>query len=366
MGPDSDHPLREGSSRQKSPTGLTGKEGESSSISAMVLAAGLGTRLLPLTCLRAKPAVPFLGRPLIHYSLDLITQLNPEAVVVNLHHLPDTVITAVKQYRGHPIDPGKPLEIAFSEEAEILGTAGGVRYAAGLLEADHIVVINGKIYSDLELSSVLSFHCRKEALVTLVVVPFEAGSPFNPVRVGVDGRVLGFGPQGPGKPYTFTGIQMMKHQVLGEIPSGKSDLVKDVYPTLIEKQHRVLAYVCSHLWYECSTPWRYLQGSLLLRSKRATELTLQEEQPAECGLIAGTGCSIETGSQVRDTILWEGVEIGKNCRVSNAIICSGVRIPDHSLLREVIATPRIDPGSISPVTQPLEKKGYLVWPLRPE
>ena len=332
----------------------------------MVLAAGLGTRLLPLTRLRAKPAVPFLGLPLIHYSMDLITELNPEAVVVNLHHLPETVISAVKQHRGYAIDPGQPLEIVFSEEAEILGTAGGVRYAGKLLEADHVVVINGKIYSDLKLSSVLSFHCRKEALVTLVVVPFETGSPFNPVRVDVDGRVLGFGPQGPGKPYTFTGIQMMKYEALGEIPSGKSDLVKDVYPTLIGKRNRVLAYVSNKLWYECSTPWRYLQGSLLLHRKRATELTLQEEQPVESGLITGTGCLIGNESKVRDTILWEGAEIGKNCMVSNAIICSGVRIPDHSELSEIIVTPRIDPGPISPVTQPVEEKGYLVWPLRPE
>ncbi len=332
----------------------------------MVLAAGLGTRLLPLTRLRAKPAVPFLGRPLIHYSMDLITELNPEAVVVNLHHLPETVITAVKQHRGHPMDPGQPLEIVFSDEAEILGTAGGLRYAGELLEADHIVVINGKIYTDLELSSVLSFHCRKEALVTLVVVPFETGSPFNPVRVDVDGRVLGFGPQGPGKPYTFTGIQIMKHEVLGEIPTGKSDLVKDVYPTLIEKQNRVLAFVSGNLWYECSTPWRYLQASLLVHRKRAAQLTLQEEQPAESGLIAGTGCSIGTESKVRDTILWEGAEIGKNCIVSGAIICSGVRVPDHSELSDVIATPRIDPGPVSPFTQPVEEKGYLLWPLRPE
>ena len=133
----------------------------------MVLAAGLGTRLQPLTRLRAKPAVPFLGRPLIHYSLDLISELNPTAIVVNLHHLPETVLSAVQQYK-RPGD-GKPLEVLFSEEATIQGTAGGVRQAGKWLEADHVVVINGKIYSDLELSTAVGFHCREEALATLVV-----------------------------------------------------------------------------------------------------------------------------------------------------------------------------------------------------
>lgn len=332
----------------------------------MVLAAGLGTRLLPLTMLRAKPAVPFLGRPLIHYSMDLIAELNPLAVVVNLHHLPETVISAVQQYRRPAVDTGKPLEVLFSEEATIKGTAGGVRQAGKWLEADHIVVINGKIYSDLELSSVVRFHCREEALVTLVVVPFESGSPFNPVRLDLDGRVLGFGPQGPGRPCTFTGIQILKHDVVGEISSSKSDLVKDVYPTLIAKGNRVLAYVSSNLWYECSTPWRYLQGSILLHRTRAPELTLQKEEPAESGLIKGSGCLIGAGSKVQNSILWEEAEIGKNCMVRNAIICSGVRIPDHSQLSDVIATPRIDPGSISSVTQPVEEKGCLLWPLRPE
>ena len=331
----------------------------------MVLAAGLGKRLLPLTRLRAKPAVPFLGRPLIHYSMDLIAKLNPAAVVVNLHHLPETVISTLQEYRRPGVDTGKPVEIVFSEEAEIQGTAGGVRQAGKWLEADHIVVVNGKIYSDLELSSVVRFHCREEALVTLVVVPFEAGSPFNPVRLDVDGRVVGFGPQGPGRPYIFTGIQIMKHEVLGEI-SAKSDLVKDVYPSLIAKGTRILAYVSSSLWVECSTPWRYLQGSLLLHRKRAGELTLQKEQPAESGLIAGSGCLIGAGSKIQDSILWEEAEIGKNCMVSNAIICSGVRIPDHSRLSDVIATPRIDPGPTSSVTQPVEEEGCLVWPLRPE
>ena len=339
---------------------------EPSRVSAMVLAAGLGTRLLPLTRLRAKPAVPFLGRPLIHYSLDLIAKLNPAAVVVNLHHLPETVISAVQQYRRPGVDAGKPLEVLFSEEATIQGTAGGVRQAGKWLEADHVVVINGKIYSDLELSSVVSFHRREEALVTLVVVPFEAGSPFNPVRLDGDGRVLGFGPQGPGRPYIFTGIQILKHEVVGEISSAKSDLVKDVYPALIAKGTRVLAFVSSSLWVECSTPWRYLQGSLLLHRKRGPELTPQKEHPAESGLIEGKECLIGAGSKVQDSILWEEASIGKNCEVSNAIICSGVRIQDHSRLSEVIATPRIDPGSISSVSQPVEEKGYLVWPLRPE
>ena len=329
----------------------------------MVLAAGLGTRLQPLTRLRAKPAVPFLGRPLIHYSLDLISELNPTAIVVNLHHLPETVLSAVQQYK-RPGD-GKPLEVLFSEEATIQGTAGGVRQAGKWLEADHVVVINGKIYSDLELSTAVGFHCREEALATLVVVPFEAGSPFNPVRLDGDGRVLGFGPQGPGRPYIFTGIQILKHEVVGQISSARCDLVKDVYPSLIARGARVLAYVSGSLWYECSTPWRYLQASLLLHRKRATEPALQKEQPAESGLIAGSGCLIGTGSKVQDSILWEEAEIGENCMVSNVIICSGVRIPDHSQLSDVIATPRIDP-SISSVTLPVEKKGYLVWPLHPE
>ena len=330
----------------------------------MILAAGLGTRLLPLTRLRAKPAVPFLGRPLIHYSMDLVAELDPECVVVNLHHLPETVISAVNQYRR--IDPGQPLEIVFSEEAEILGTAGALRYAARFLEADHIVAINGKIYSELELSRVVGFHRRNEALVTLVVAPFQSGSPFNPVRVGADGRVVGFGPQGPGKPHTFTGIQLLKHEVLEAIPGGKSDLVKDVYPTLIESRQRVLAYASSSAWYECSTPWRYLHGSLLLHGKRAAQARLQGRQAAESGLIAATGCSIGTESKVRDTILWEGAQIGENCMVSNAIICSGVKIPDDSRLSDVMATPIIDPGPISPATQPVEEQGYLVWPLCPE
>ncbi len=335
------------------------------SVSAMILAAGLGTRLFPLTHLLAKPAVPFVRRPLIHYAIDLIAGLGTRTVVINLHHLPETVIAAVQAYSAERDPSLKNLRIEFSKERHILGTAGGVRAARDFLESDDIVVVNGKIYSELNLSHVFAGHREQRALATLVVVPRPLGSPFNPVRVGSNSRVLGFGPGGPGDRYTFTGIQIVKQSVVSRMREGDLDLVKDVYPRLLKEEKRVMAHVSERLWCECSTPARYLQGSLQALEKGSAPWMAKRSGDRARSLISGFGCSIGTGSDVRDTILWDRVKVGKNCMVRNAIICSGVRLPDGLRLSNAIVTPTFDPGPESPV-RPVEEKGYLVWPLLQE
>ena len=331
-------------------------------VSAMILAAGLGTRLFPLTRLLAKPAVPFLSRPLIHHAIHLISGLGTRTVVVNLHHLPKTVTSAVKRYQSEKKQGLENLRIQFSEERHILGTAGGVRAARDYLDADDVVVINGKIYSELDLSQVLTNHRSRGALVTLVVVPRPPGSPFNPVRLDSNSRVLGFGPRGPGARYVFTGIQIMKQAVINRLSEGSLDLVRDVYPMLIKGKDAVEAHVSHRLWCECSTPARYLQGSLqVLENSSEPWATGQFSKPSQ-GLILGSGCSIGEGSDLRDTILWDRVRIGKNCMVRNAIICSGVRLPDSLQLTNAIVTPIFDPGPSSPM-QPTPEEGCLIWPL---
>ncbi len=331
----------------------------------MILAAGLGTRLFPLTRLLAKPAVPFLSQPLIHHAIHLISGLGPRTVVVNLHHLPETVTSAVRRYRSEKNQGLENLRIEFSEERHILGTAGGVRAAKDRLDTDDVVVINGKIYSELDLSQVLTNHRSRGALVTLVVVPRPPGSPFNPVRIDSNSRVLGFGPRGPGERYAFTGIQIMKQEVVNRLREGPLDLVRDVYPMLLEERDLVEAHVSRQLWCECSTPTRYLQGSLQVLEKSAAPWAASQFSKPAQGLILGSGCSIGAGSDVRDTILWDRVMIGENCMVRNAIICSGVRLPNSLQLTNAIVTPMFDPGPATPV-QPTTEEGCLIWPLLQE
>src|SRR5918912_4433836 len=116
---------------------------------AMILAAGYGTRLWPLTADRTKPAIPFLGRPLVGYVAEYLARYGCREVVVNLHHRPESVREAL----GDGSRFGVRLE--YVEEPEILGTSGALDNARALLEGETFIVINGKIVTDINLSEAL-------------------------------------------------------------------------------------------------------------------------------------------------------------------------------------------------------------------
>ena len=150
----------------------------------MILAAGLGSRLRPLTWLRAKPAVPLLNRPLIRYAFDLLDSLRVREVVVNLHHLSGSVARALD---------GVAPAVRLSPEREILGTAGAVGRVRDFWGPKPFVVCNGKIYFEQRLGPVLAAHQESGALATLVLVPRRPEDPFRPVFLDGDSRLAGDG-----------------------------------------------------------------------------------------------------------------------------------------------------------------------------
>src|ERR687889_887293 len=174
---------------------------------AMILAAGYGTRLWPLTIDRAKPAIPFMGRPLVGYVAEYLSRYGFEEVVVNLHHRPESVREA--------LGDGSRFGARFHyiEEPEILGTGGAIVNARALLDSDAFVVVNGKIATDVDLSAALETHRRERALATLVLRPNPARERYSVVDVS-GGLVTGFGGYpasdnaGEDAPLMFTGIQV--------------------------------------------------------------------------------------------------------------------------------------------------------------
>src|SRR5829696_643693 len=153
---------------------------------AMILAAGYGTRLWPLTIDRTKPAIPFMGRPLIGYVAEYLAGYGFDEIVVNLHHRPESVRAALG-------DGGKfGVRFHYVEEPVVLGTSGAIGNARRLLDGDAFVVINGKLATDIDLREALDTHRRTEALATLVLRPNPARERYSTVNVR-DGLVTGFG-----------------------------------------------------------------------------------------------------------------------------------------------------------------------------
>jgi NDP-sugar pyrophosphorylase family protein len=289
----------------------------------MILAAGYGTRLWPLTEDRTKPAIPFLGRPLVGYVAEYLSRYGFDEVVVNLHHRPESVREALGD--GSRFN----VRLFYVEEKEILGTSGALDNARSLLDGDTFIVINGKIVTDINLSEALETHRRTGALATLVLLPNTLRERFSVVHTR-DGLITGFG--GMPEPLSesdnapdkddeanallmFTGIQILEPRIFDYIPRGVfSHSTTDVYPQAIAKGERVVAHVTRGMWYELSTIERYLEISLALMAREGRDVEV------------GEGSLISQGARVSESILWENVRVEEGARVHRAVLADGVRV----------------------------------------
>jgi NDP-sugar pyrophosphorylase family protein len=298
---------------------------------AMILAAGYGTRLWPLTLDRAKPALPFMGRPLVGYVAEYLARFGCGEVIVNLHHRPESVRAALGDGRDFGV------RLSYIEEPEILGTSGAIDNARAFLEGDTFIVVNGKIATDIDLRDALETHRRRRALATLVLRRNVERERYSTVEVA-DGLIKGFGgypvftsdnagsaarasesEQGAAGvadvPLMFTGIQILEPRIFDYIPRGVfSHSVTDVYIPAMARGERIAAHVGGGMWYELSTILRYRDISLALMRLEGRDVQI------------GARSVVEPGADVSETILWEDVRVAAGARVRRAILGAGVRI----------------------------------------
>jgi NDP-sugar pyrophosphorylase family protein len=342
----------------------------------MILAAGYGTRLWPLTVDRAKPAIPFLGRPLVGYVAEYLARHGCREIAVNLHHRPESVRAAL----GDGTRFG--VRLHYVEEPTILGTSGALDNARDFLDGDTFVVVNGKIATDIDLGAAVETHRRTGALATLVVRPNEARESYSTVEIddhllrgfgghppqasdnagdasrvsqksesgGAGGGALGASGRSPGEssvaeagggvgggavasaarafitreprarsgygrvPLMFTGIHILEPRVFDYVPRGVfSDSVTDVYPRAYERGETLAAHVGRGYWYELSTIRRYLETSVALMQRQGRAVE------------AGEGSFVGEGADVSDAVLWEDVRVESGARVRGAVLGAGVR-----------------------------------------
>ena len=300
---------------------------DSANLRAMILAAGYGTRLYPLTIDRAKPALPFLNRPLVGYVAEYLARHDCRNVAVNLHHMGDSVRHALGDGSRFGVD------LTYVEEPEILGTGGALANARAFLDRGTFIVINGKIVTDIDLTCALDAHKRRGALATLVLRRNRMRERFSTVNVTTDERITGFG-AAPIKesdnarnvalesnnddrtcPLMFTGIQILEPEIFAYIPPhGFSHTTTEIYPEAIRRGELVAAHIAGGMWHEMSTIERYLDISLTL---------MRDENLA---FVCGEDCVIEAGARVDDTILWERVQVEAGAALRECIVGDDVVI----------------------------------------
>ena len=285
---------------------------------AMILAAGYGTRLWPLTVDRTKPAIPVLGKPLVGYVAEYLAGHGVDEVIVNLHHRPESVRKALGDGSRFGV------KLTYVEEPIILGTSGALDNARHLLGDETFVVVNGKIVTNIDLTDAIKTHRKTAALATLVLLPNAARERFSVVETR-DGLVTGFGgmpsadagadANASKPPQMFTGIHILEPRIFDYIPHGVfSHSTTDVYPQAMAKGERIAAHVAQGMWYELSTIPRYLEISL--------RLLAQEGRDVE----AGEGCEIHSGAKITESLLWDRVVVEDGARVHRSILADGVRI----------------------------------------
>ena len=310
---------------------------------AMILAAGYGERLWPLTADRTKPALPVLGKPLVGYVAEYLATFGIRDVVVNLHHRPDSVRAALGEGGQFGV------QLRYVHEPVILGTSGALDNARELLEAETFVVVNGKIITDIDLNAALETHRRTNALATLVLRKNLTRERFSVVETR-DGLITGFGgmpestPGTPAEaPLMFTGIQILEPRIFDYIPRGVfSHSTVDVYPRAIAEGERIASYISSGSWYELSTLQRYLDISLALLKRQGRRLD------------QGANCQISDGAAVSDSVLWDDVVVGPGAQVRCSVIGDAVRIPagesveDQVVVRADLVTGKTPPAKALP------------------
>lgn len=321
---------------------------------AMVLTAGLGTRLRPLTYARAKPAVPVAGEALVRRILRWLSACGIRDIVLNLHHLPDSVCAAV----GNPDDLG--VRVRYSRERIILGSAGGPRRALPLLDADRFFLVNGDTLAAVDLPALAAAHSASGAQVTMALVPNPEPSAYGGVAVDDRGAITGFAPRGPSnRGCHFVGIQAVEASVFTGLPLDRpAESVGGLYPSLItSRPGSVRAFLSEVPFWDIGTPADYLTTSLEIArlEQRATPLL-------------GAGCRVDGTARLSRTILWDDVTVGAAAELTECIVADHASIPAGARFRRAAIVRREgrDPGPGETILADLLVAAFTPKPARDE
>ncbi len=271
----------------------------------MVLSAGLGTRLRPLTDLRAKPLVPVGDRPAIAHILDRLRDAGIPRVVVNAHHLAGQVVAFARGLGG---------DVRVSEEAELLGTAGGLAQAAELLGAGDVLVWNGDILAEVEVAALASAHARGDRVATLVVQPMPAGQ--GPVGVDGQGRVVRLRTERFGEEVRggqFLGIYVLGASLRARLvrPAVVAGVVEDVLIPAMARGEIVRALDFVGPWHDIGTVESYRAANLAWLDARGLASWIAPGATVAPGVtldrsLVGEGATVVGQGSLARCIVWPG------------------------------------------------------------
>lgn len=298
---------------------------------AMILAAGLGTRLRPLTDQIPKPLAPVVDKPNIVRTIEHLASCGITEIAINLHHLPEAIRAAL----GDGSHLG--VSIAYSHEPKILGTGGGIKQALPLLGDGTFVVVNGDALFAPDLDAALAAHRRRGALATLVLRRDPQAEEFG--AVGLDDgdrirRLVWAGDPTTGhRQFMFTGVHVLEPEIAPRLPDDGC-IVRQTYAPLVEHERAPIYGVVDESYFcDLGTPQRYLEANLALVTGRERLTGLVP--PAE-GVYLGTDVDLGEGCRVGPAaVIGDRAQLAPGISVERAVVLAGARV-DRDVRDEIV------------------------------
>jgi mannose-1-phosphate guanylyltransferase len=289
-----------------------------------------------------------LNRPLLAWVFEYLHRFQVQRLFLNSHHL----FKQMEAYLTGPEVPGRFEELQLRPEPVILGTGGGIKNSEGFWRSDPFLVLNGDIFTDIDLSPAIEFHRNHQGPVTLVLHDYPS---FNNIIADDQGRILELRTPSGGQ-WAFTGIHILDIEIFGYLPPVDFYDIIPVYQDLIRKGIPIQGYQTrGHYWRDMGTPQSYrrlheeiLTGRLLNvfrpgREKREAPSSwcLHPQAMIEKGVrlegwgAVGKDCRLGEGCRLENTILWDRVTVREGVRIDGAIV-SEDRVVTHDLVEEII------------------------------
>ena len=314
---------------------------------AMVMAAGLGTRLRPLTDFLPKPMMPIANRPVLHHLLNLLKRHDVTDVGINLHVRPEML----ERYFGDGSDLG--VSIRWSHEPELLGTAGGTKKLEDFWGGETILVTSGDGLHDIDVTALLGHHRRTGALATLTVKPVDDPSAYGVVILDRDTRIRGFQekprPEEAQSNLANCGVYVIEPRLLEQIPPDTFvDFGQDVWPNLVAAGAPIYAYTTMAYWNDVGD-LDALRNTILdaVLGNVKVEIPGEEVAPGvwvgdgaeihrdaqiDAPVVVGANAVVEAGAQVRGpAAIGSECRVGKEAAIRRAALLPGSVVPDEGL-----------------------------------
>ena len=328
---------------------------------AVIIAGGFGTRMRPLTYNRAKPAVNVANKPFVAHQIELLKRYGVTEIILNLHYLPKNMELI--------LGDGKELgvRIRYSIEKKPLGTAGAVKNAEQFFDDEPLIVFNGDILTDIDISELVNFHKKNKAKATIALTKVEDPTPYGLVITDDSGKVKSF-LEKPNWEQVSTnninaGIYVLDPSIFKDVPIGRQySFERELFPGLLEKGERVFAKVSEAYWLDIGSPKKYMQahkdilngevsvsidgkdrggntwvhptaeisptaklrGPLIIGSKAR----VSDKASIKSFSVIGENVLLEEGSIVEDSIILRNSKIGRDVKLKNCIIGENCIIED--------------------------------------